>query len=45
VRKASSRDKRCIFYRGSLHGWELVQAAPFAAKTRTLIRAWIRHRS
>jgi pimeloyl-ACP methyl ester carboxylesterase len=45
VRKASSHDKRSIFYRGSLHGWELVQAAPLAAKTRSVIRAWIRHRS
>jgi uncharacterized protein len=42
VRNAGSRDKRSIFYRGSLHGWELVQAAPFAAKTRALILAWIR---
>jgi dienelactone hydrolase len=45
VRTASSHDKRSIFYRGSLHGWELVQNAPFAAKTRTLILRWIRERS
>jgi pimeloyl-ACP methyl ester carboxylesterase len=42
VHNAGSRDKRSIFYRGSLHGWELVQDAPFAAKTRALILAWIR---
>jgi pimeloyl-ACP methyl ester carboxylesterase len=41
VRKAGSRDKRSIFYRGSLHGWELVQTAPFARRTRTLIVDWI----
>jgi Alpha/beta hydrolase family len=44
-RSAGSRDKRSTFYRGSLHGWELVQSAPFAAKNRTLILDWIRKRS
>jgi pimeloyl-ACP methyl ester carboxylesterase len=42
VRKVGSRDKRSIFYRGSRHGWELVDFAPFAAKSRALILAWIR---
>jgi uncharacterized protein len=42
VRSAGSRDKRSLFYRGSLHGWQLVQDAPFAAKTRNLILAWVR---
>ncbi len=45
IRNAGSHDKRGIFYRGSLHGWELVQDAPHAAKTRALIRAWIRSRA
>ncbi len=45
VRTAGSRDKRSIFYRGSLHGWELVQSAPFAAKNRTLIHDWIQRHS
>jgi alpha-beta hydrolase superfamily lysophospholipase len=42
VRNAGSHDKRSIFYRGSLHGWELAQDAPFAGKTRALILAWLR---
>ncbi len=42
VRRVGSRDKRAVFYPGSLHGWELVQAAPHAARTRALILAWIR---
>lgn len=41
VRRAGSHDKRSIFYPGSLHGWELVQTAAFARKTRTLIVDWI----
>lgn len=45
VRAAGSNDKRSVFYPGSLHGWELVQNAPFAAKTRALILAWMRARS
>jgi hypothetical protein len=45
VRNAGSREKRSVFYPGSLHGWELVQNAPFAAKTRALILAWIRSHS
>jgi alpha-beta hydrolase superfamily lysophospholipase len=42
IRNTGSHDKRSIVYRGSLHGWELVQDAPSAAKTRALILAWIR---
>ena len=45
VRSARSRDKRGIFYRGSLHGWELVQTATFARKTRALIIDWIHSRA
>jgi hypothetical protein len=41
ARHSGSRDKRSIFYRGSLHGWQLVQDAPFAPKARALILAWI----
>jgi dienelactone hydrolase len=42
VQRAGSRDKRGVFYPGSTHGWDLVQYAPFAAKTRALIVDWIR---
>jgi dienelactone hydrolase len=42
LRAAGSHDVRSVFYRGSLHGWALVQDAPFAAKTRALIVGWIR---
>jgi pimeloyl-ACP methyl ester carboxylesterase len=45
VRTAGSHDKRSIFYRGSLHGWLLVQDAASAAKTRALILTWIRDHS
>jgi pimeloyl-ACP methyl ester carboxylesterase len=45
IRNVGSRDKRSLFYRGSLHGWQLVQDAPFAAKTRSLILAWVRDHS
>jgi alpha-beta hydrolase superfamily lysophospholipase len=43
-RRAGSHDKRAVYYPGGWHGWELVQDAPFAAKTRALILAWIRAR-
>jgi pimeloyl-ACP methyl ester carboxylesterase len=42
--RVGSRDKRQVLYAGSLHGWELVQDAPFAAKARALIFAWIQAR-
>ena len=45
LRQVGSRDKRGIFYRGSLHGWQLVQDATFAPETRALIVAWIRSHS
>jgi hypothetical protein len=43
--RAGSKDKRIVFYPGSLHGWQLVGGPPFGAKTRALILAWIRARS
>jgi pimeloyl-ACP methyl ester carboxylesterase len=43
VHTAGSRDKRAIFHPGYLHGWDLVQDAPFAPKTRALILAWMRN--
>jgi alpha-beta hydrolase superfamily lysophospholipase len=45
LRKAGSRDKRGVFYRGSLHGWQLVQDASFAPRARALILTWIHARS
>jgi pimeloyl-ACP methyl ester carboxylesterase len=45
LRWVGSRDKRGIFYRGSLHGWQLVQDASFASKTRGVILAWLRAHS
>jgi alpha-beta hydrolase superfamily lysophospholipase len=44
-RSTGSHDKRTAFYRGSLHGWQLVQNAPFAPRTRALILDWIRARA
>jgi dienelactone hydrolase len=44
-RRVGSRDKREVLYQGSLHGWQLVQDAPFAAATRTHILRWIKERS
>jgi pimeloyl-ACP methyl ester carboxylesterase len=44
-RSVGSNDKREVLYPGTLHGWDLVQAAPHAAKTRALILAWIRAHS
>jgi dienelactone hydrolase len=41
LRAAGAHDIHSVFYPGSLHGWELVQDAPFAAKARALILAWI----
>lgn len=44
-RRVGSSDKRAVYYQGSRHGWDLVQTAPFAARTRALIRDWIEARS
>ncbi len=45
VQRIGAHDKRGVFYAGSFHGWDLVDAAPFAARTRALVLAWIRSRS
>jgi alpha-beta hydrolase superfamily lysophospholipase len=45
LRSVGSRDKRITLYPGGLHGWQLVQSAPFAARARALILGWIRSRS
>jgi predicted alpha/beta hydrolase len=44
-RRVGARDKHITFYPGALHGWQLVQAAPFAGKARALILGWIHARS
>jgi esterase/lipase len=41
-RRIGSADKQTAFYRGSWHGWSLVQDAPFAVKARALVLAWLR---
>jgi dienelactone hydrolase len=43
--RAGSKDKRSVFYPGSLHGWSLVEGPPFGAKTRALILSWIQART
>jgi len=43
--RVGARDKRSVFYAGSFHGWNLVDGAPFAARARGLVLAWIRARS
>lgn len=44
-RRVGSHDKRMASYRGSRHGFELVQSGPYAARVRELILAWVRSRS
>src|SRR5205823_4603029 len=45
LRQAGSKDKRLALYPGTWHGWAIVESAPYAAKARALILAWIRARS
>ena len=43
LRRAGSPDKRTMFFPGELHGWDIVgPKAPYAAKARALILAWLR---
>jgi alpha-beta hydrolase superfamily lysophospholipase len=44
-RRVGSRDKRTAFYRGSRHGYDLVQSGPYAARVRAQILAWVRSRA
>lgn len=44
LRRAGSADKRTAFYPGGFHGWDLVESAPYAAKVRALVLAWLRAR-
>jgi hypothetical protein len=44
-RRVGARDKRTAFYRGSRHGYDLVQSGPKAGAARALILAWVRGRS
>jgi len=44
LRHAGSRDKRTALYPGAFHGWELIEDAPYAARVRALVLAWIRAR-
>jgi len=40
-----SADKKIVLYRGSDHGWDLMERPPYGARTRALILKWIRARS
>jgi len=42
LRRVGSKDKRTIFFPGSWHGGDIVEAAPYAVRARALILAWIR---
>lgn len=42
LRRAGSHDKRTALYPGGYHGWDLVEDAPYAAKVRALVLAWLR---
>jgi pimeloyl-ACP methyl ester carboxylesterase len=42
LRRAGSHDKRTALYPGAFHGWQLVEDAPYAARARALVLAWIR---
>jgi alpha-beta hydrolase superfamily lysophospholipase len=42
LHRAGSRDKRTAFYPGGFHGWDIVEDAPYAAKARALVLAWLR---
>jgi len=45
LRRAGSKDKRTALYPGGWHGWDIVEQAPYAARARALVLAWIRARS
>jgi alpha-beta hydrolase superfamily lysophospholipase len=45
LRHAGSKDKRTAFYPGGWHGWSIVETAPYAARARALVLAWIHARS
>jgi len=45
LHRAGSKDKRTAFYPGAFHGWDIVEDAPYAARARALVLAWIRARS
>lgn len=42
LRRAGSHDKRTALYPGGYHGWDLVEDAPYAARVRSLVLAWLR---
>jgi pimeloyl-ACP methyl ester carboxylesterase len=40
---AGTKNKRTAFYPGVSHGWDIVEDAPYAAKARALVLAWLRN--
>jgi len=45
LKHTAAKDKRTAFYPGAWHGWDIVENAPYAAKARALIAAWLRSHS
>lgn len=41
-RRAGSTDKRLAIFPGGFHGWAILDDAPYAARARALILAWLR---
>lgn len=44
IRRARTPDKRLALYPGGFHGWSIVEEAPYAARARALVLAWLRAR-
>jgi dienelactone hydrolase len=42
--RAGSADKQLLLYPGDQHGWDIVQRAPYAARARARVLAWLRDR-
>ena len=45
LRAAGSHDKRTALYPGGFHGWDIVEDAPYAARARALVLAWLKQRA
>ena len=44
LRRAGSKVKRLVLYRGGFHGWQIVEEAPYAPRARAVVLSWLRAR-
>jgi alpha-beta hydrolase superfamily lysophospholipase len=45
TRAVASKDKQALIFPSNYHGWDLLDAAPYRARVKSLLLAWLEQHS